>query len=237
MSNGGRKKRQASISLLEVRRTPAGAHSDDIVLATDQGDITGIFHPALPDGAPGPAAVVWVGGAGGGLYGPAGGLYADLADVLRRYGISSLRVHYRRPNDLEACVIDVLVALAWLADAGVQRAALVGHSFGGAVVISAGALSPLVTSVVTLSTQTYGTDLVAELSPRALLLVHGTADSALPDRCSRQLYALAAEPKELVLYEGAGHGLNEAAAPLRALLEDRLARALTPGAAPGVGEG
>ena len=228
--NGGRRQRPESISLLEVRRTPAGAHSDDLVLATNRGDITGVLHPALPGGAPGPAAVVWVGGAHGGLHGPADGLYPDMAGTLRRYGISSLRLHYRRPNDLEACVLDVLVGLAWLADEGVQRAALVGHSFGGAVVISAGALSPLVLGVATLSTQTYGADLVTQLGPRALLLVHGTADTVLPDRCSRDLYALATEPKELVLYDGAGHGLTEAAAPLRALLEDRLARLLTPGA-------
>lgn len=233
--NGRRKKRQESISLLEVRRTPAGAHSDDLVLATNRGDLTGLLHPALPDGALGPSAVVWVGGANGGLHGPAG-LYPDMADVLRRYGISSLRLDYRQPNDLEACVIDVLVGLAWLADEGVQRAALVGHSFGGAVVIAAGALSPLVAGVVTLSTQTYGTELVLELGPRYLLLVHGTADAILPDRCSRDLYALAAEPKELVLYDGAGHGLSEAAAPLRALLEDRLPRLLTPGSPP-LGEG
>jgi pimeloyl-ACP methyl ester carboxylesterase len=231
-NNGRRKKRPETISLLEVRRTPGGAHSEDVVLATNRGDITGILHPALADGTPGPAAVVWVGGAGGGLYGPAGGLYPDMADVLRRYGISSLRLHYRQPNDLEACVIDVLVGLAWLADEGVQRAALVGHSFGGAVVISAGALSPLVTGVVALSSQTYGTELVTELGPRYLLLAHGTADTVLPDRCSRQLYALAGEPKELVLYDGAGHGLDEVHRPLRDLLEDRLARVLTPGSPP-----
>jgi fermentation-respiration switch protein FrsA (DUF1100 family) len=129
-------------------------------------------------------------------------------------------------------VLEVLVGRAWLADEGVQRAALVGHSFGGAVAITAGALSPMVLGVVTLSTQTYGADLVTELRPRALLLVHGTADTVLPDRCSRDLYALAAEPKELVLYDGAGHGLAEAHRPLRDLLEDRLVRVLTPGSPP-----
>jgi fermentation-respiration switch protein FrsA (DUF1100 family) len=100
------------------------------------------------------------------------------------------------------------------------------------VVISAGALSPLVTGVVALSSQTYGTELVTELGPRYLLLAHGTADTVLPDRCSRQLYALAGEPKELVLYDGAGHGLDEVHRPLRDLLEDRLARVLTPGSPP-----
>jgi hypothetical protein len=32
-----------------------------------------------------------------------------------------------------------------------------------------------------------------------------------------------------VLYPGAGHGLDEVHAEIRALLEDRLARGLTPG--------
>ena len=226
--NGPRPKRQQSISLLSVRREPGDAGEERVILVTDQGEISTILHPILPDGAPGPAAVVWVGGANGGLNGPAGGLYPDLAARLTRYGLSSLRLHYRQPNHLEACVIDVLVALAWLGDAGVQRAALVGHSFGGAVVIAAGALSPIVAMVVPLSTQTYGAELVAQVSPRSLLFVHGTADPVLPDRCSRDLFALAAEPKELVLYEGAGHGLDEVAAELRDLLEDRIVRALTP---------
>lgn len=230
----GRRKRRQTISLLEVRRdlnSAAGpAAGERLTLATDQGDIATYYHPLLAGGQPGPAAVIWVGGAGGGYDGPAGGLYRDLAVTLLRYGISSLRLHYRHPNDLEACVIDVLVALAWLADQGVQRAALVGHSFGGAVVITAGALSPQVTLVVPLSSQTYGADLVDQLSPRRLLLVHGSADTVLPDRCSIQLHALAGEPKELVLYPGAGHGLDEVHAEIRALLEDRIARALTPGA-------
>jgi fermentation-respiration switch protein FrsA (DUF1100 family) len=227
--DGRKSKRRQTISLLEVRREPVAPGSERRTLVTDRGEINTYFHPALPDGKPGPALVLWVGGAGGGYDGPAGGLYPDLAVTLRRYGISSLRLDYRQPNVLEECVIDVLVALAWLADEGVQRAALVGHSFGGAVVISAGALSPLVTMVVPLSSQTYGADLVAQLSPRKLLLVHGTADTVLPAHCSSQLYAAAQEPKDLVLYEGAGHGLDEVHDELRDLLEDRLARGLTPG--------
>ena len=176
--------RAEAISLLEVQRRPATETSEHLSLVTDPGAIPAFYHPALPEGRPGPAAVVWVGGARGGYDGPAGGLYRDLAETLRRYGISSVRLHYRRPNELGECVTDVLVALAWLADEGVQRAALVGHSFGGAVVITAGALNPLVALVVPLSSQTFGAELVDQLSPRQLLLVHGTADTVLPDRCS-----------------------------------------------------
>ncbi len=64
-------------------------------------------------------------------------------------------------------------------------------------------------AVAALSSQTYGTRLAAELSPRSLLLMHGTADEILPDRCSQQIYERASEPKEIRLYQGCRHGLDE----------------------------
>jgi len=39
--------------------------------------------------------------------------------------------------------------------------------------------------------------------------MHGTADQVLPDACSRDLYARAGEPKQLILYPGCRHGLDE----------------------------
>ena len=76
-------------------------------------------------------------------------------------------------------------------------------------------------TVVTLATQAYGAEPAAELGPRAsLLLVHGTADEVLPAECSRWLHGIAAEPKRLVLYEQARHGLDEVAAEIRALVRD-----------------
>ena len=232
---GGRSRRRGpdAISLLEVAEAPGDGESRRLTFLTDQGDFPAIYHPTLPDGAPGPAAVVWVGGARGGIDGPAGSVYADLSATLRHAGISSLRLDYRHPGALRDCVMDVLVGLAWLQEAGVQRAALVGHSFGGAAVITAGALSPLVRLVVTLASQTYGADLAATLSPKRLLVIHGMSDAVLPARCSRAIFAEAREPKELVLYEGAGHSLDEAASELRALLADRITRALAPDAPPG----
>jgi hypothetical protein len=91
---------------------------------------------------------------------------------------------------------------------GKQRIVLVGHSFGGAVVITAGAIASRVIAVAALSSQTRGTESVGALSPRRLLLVHGTADEVLPDLCSRDIFARAGEPKELILYEGCRHGLD-----------------------------
>lgn len=173
-------------------------------LQTNRGAIIARLHAAS-----GPGAVIWVGGAGSGLDGPAGGMYPRLAALLVPDGIASLRLHYRSPNHLDECVLDTLLGVEYLKELGKTKIILVGHSFGGAVVISAGALSPDVTGVVPMSSQTYGTRLVKELAPRPLLLLHGTADEILPDRCSRDIYARAGEPKELKLYPGCRHGLDE----------------------------
>jgi pimeloyl-ACP methyl ester carboxylesterase len=81
---------------------------------------------------------------------------------------------------------------------------LVGHSFGGAVVLDAAAQAPDVIAVAALSSQTAGVGDIAALSPRPLLFVHGEADEILPVGCSRQLFARADQPKQLRLYPGAG---------------------------------
>jgi dienelactone hydrolase len=162
--------------------------------------------------------VVWVGGAGGGLDGPARGLYPEACRRLQGAGVAGLRLHYRLPNHLEACVLDTLLGVEFLAREGVERVGLVGHSFGGAVVISAGANSERVKAVVPMSTQTYDAGLAPAVSPRPVLLIHGTADEVLPDTCSRRVYEHAREPKELVLYPGARHGLDEAREEILELL-------------------
>jgi pimeloyl-ACP methyl ester carboxylesterase len=95
---------------------------------------------------------------------------------------------------------------------------LVGHSFGGAVVIAAGALNEHVAGVVALSPQTYGAHMAGQLAPRPLLVVHGKADTRLPYSCGVQIYHWAHEPKQLVLYEGAEHRLEECAEELEQLL-------------------
>ncbi|MSQ14561.1 MAG: alpha/beta fold hydrolase [Dehalococcoidia bacterium] len=47
---------------------------------------------------------------------------------------------------------------------------------------------------------------VAKISPRPLLLIHGSDDSLIPSEESLELFASAGEPKELWIVEGAGHG-------------------------------
>jgi pimeloyl-ACP methyl ester carboxylesterase len=109
-------------------------------------------------GRPDGRAVLWVFGAGGGFGGPAGGVYTRLASRLVNDGIASLCVDYRYPGRLRPCVDDVRSGLEYLRADGAGRAILVGHSFGGAVVIQAGISRPEVAGVAALSSQTFGTD-------------------------------------------------------------------------------
>jgi pimeloyl-ACP methyl ester carboxylesterase len=94
---------------------------------------------------------------------------------------------------------------------GIERIGLVGHSFGGAVVIEAAARTPQVATVVALATQAYGTERADQLSPRPLLLIHGVEDEILPAGSSRIVYERARAPKRIHLIEGARHVLDEAA--------------------------
>jgi dienelactone hydrolase len=130
----------------------------------------------------------------------------------------SLRLNYRYPDVLPECALDMLAGIDFLQQDCSRPVVLVGHSFGGAVVIAAGVVAPQVAGVVALAPQTYGARLVGQLAPRSLLVVHGKADTRLPYTCGVQIYDWAQEPKQLVLYEGAEHRLDECTAALEQLL-------------------
>lgn len=166
-------------------------------------------------------ATVLVGGTDGGLDGPADGLYPALAQELLSYGVASLRLDFRQhiaPGIVEEGVFDLLCGISFLEEEGAPRIGLVGHSFGGAVVITAAAQSQSVQAVVTLATQSAGAQLAGHVAPRPLLLVHGSDDIRLPPFCSEYVYRLAGEPKELVILPGARHSLRQRRAELLALL-------------------
>jgi dienelactone hydrolase len=140
-------------------------------------------------------------------------LYPRLCAELLDTGIASLRVRFRNPHSLPEAVFDVCAGITYLRQQGMEVIALTGHSFGGAVVIQAAAHAPAVRMVVTLATQSYGVEPVARLAPRgSILLLHGTGDRVLSADCSRYTHQMARQPKRLILYSGAGHNLDEAAA-------------------------
>lgn len=51
-------------------------------------------------------------------------------------------------------------------------------------------------------------DLIASISPRPLLIVHGTQDEVVDPSQAWELYSRAGEPKEILMIEGAGHRLR-----------------------------
>lgn len=193
-----------------------------LTIQTDRGIIEGRHY--LPGEEK--AAVIYVGGVGGGFDSPAKGLYAKLCQDLLAHNIGGLRLKYRNPTDLAEAVLDVLAGITYLEGAGVKRIGLVGHSFGGAVVIQAASVSTTVKTVITLATQSYGTEAAAELFEKSMLLIHGEKDEILPPSCSQLVYGLAPEPKHLEHVEGASHSLREKADEVyelvRQWLEERL---------------
>jgi fermentation-respiration switch protein FrsA (DUF1100 family) len=196
--------RHSAITLQDIIHLPESEISERLQLVTSEGALPCRYHPAG-----GEHAILWVFGAGGGLGGPAGGLYTRLGGRFRESGTASLELDYRHPGYLEDCILDVLIGLACLESLGKRRIVLVGHSFGGAVVINAGLSSDAVIAVAALSSQTAGIDAVGKLSPKPVIFIHGEKDEILPPACSRDLYARAREPKELILYPGCFHGLDQ----------------------------
>ncbi len=195
----------------------AGARK--ITINTTRGAIPLILHSAPEKGR----AVLCVSGAMGGFDGPSM-LYPRLGLEMPKRGLTIARLDYRAPNEFGECLVDAMAALTFLGGIGNERVALIGHSFGGAVAINAGTLSPIVTTVIALSSQLAGAHMVGELAPKPLLLIHGSADTILPHESSQALYDRAGEPKTIRILPGVGHGLAEAQDEVFELVTDWLSR-------------
>lgn len=207
----------------DVLVTPRLRHVEAYTL---EGLLTFLWH-----GDPGAERVLLAcGGAMGGLLGPATGLYHELGEHFAAAGVGTIRVGYRRPNDLGACIDDVCAAADLAHRNGGRRFVVMGHSFGGAVAINAGIrLRPMISGVVTFATQSAGCESAAALGDRPLLLFHGDRDELLPPMASEAVRALAGTG-EIVLLPGAGHLLTEGGDAMRARLHtwipEQFARAL-----------
>jgi alpha-beta hydrolase superfamily lysophospholipase len=193
----------------------AGARK--VTIKTTRGAIPLILHSAPEKGR----AVLCVSGAMGGFNGPSM-LYPRLGLEMPKRGLTIARLDYRAPNEFGECLVDAMAALSVLRGIGNDRVALIGHSFGGAVAINAGTLSPIVTTVIALSSQLAGAHVVGELAPKPLLLIHGGADTILSHESSQALYDRAGEPKTIRILPGVGHGLAEAQDEVFDLVSDWL---------------
>ena len=164
--------------------------------------------------------VVLMAGAMGGFSGPARAMYLELADRAVARDRGAIIVDYRKPGDLDRSLLDVAATVDWSMREGGRRFALVGHSFGGAVAVQAGAmLSNHCAAVVTLSTQSAGCQVANQLGDIPLLLLHGDRDEVLtPDNSA--MVRMMAGYGDFRIIEGAGHGLESARDELIALLDE-----------------
>ena len=199
-----------ALGVEEVEIAPGLAHLEVYTL---RGLLTVLWH--------GPRdardVVLTCGGGMGGLLGPADGLYHYLGNELaNEHGIATMRIGYRKPNDMSRCVHDV-VAMADLAGrSGARGFVVIGHSFGGAVAVQSGAiLGAHCRGVVTLSTQSAGCENASELGDTPLLLLHGTADEAFDrsidvhiSRLRQKLGDDARNPRLLKTIRGVGYMLT-----------------------------
>jgi hypothetical protein len=192
-----------ALAVQEVELAPGIRH---VELYTMGGLLTILWHgPRDAD-----RIVVACGGAMGGLLGPSGGLYQRLGESLASAGVGTLRVSYRKPNDLDRCTIDLCAAVDLAARSGARRAITMGHSFGGAIAVRAAcALGDSVAGVVTFATQSAGCEQAEEMNGRPLLLFHGDRDELLPVQASEMVRFIAGTG-ELVVLPNEGHLLSGA---------------------------
>ena len=189
------------IASQSVMVTPSLRH---VEMFTMRGLVTVLWHHVPAGREARPAAIVACGGAMGGLLGPAEGLYQALGDVWADRGVPVLRVSYRRPNDMDACCLDVAAAVQLASDSGAQRIVVTGHSFGGAVAVRVAVVMDEVAGVVTFATQSAGCEVAPGLRGRPLLLFHGDNDEILPLDSSRIVAAMAGHG-DVEVCEGDGH--------------------------------
>lgn len=157
--------------------------------------------------------VIMVTGVTGDFDTPAEGLYPRLSVDLKEMGMSSLRIKFRNPKDLSEALTDVLVGMEFLKSENVGVFGLIGHSFGGAVVVQAAFNNKNVKTIVLLSTQGYGIAPISFLpKDTSVFLIHGEEDEIISPDVSVQAYDLAHEPKRIEIYDAkAGHELDNVA--------------------------
>lgn len=212
-----------ALAVQEVEIAPGLRHVEIYTL----GGLLSLWCHGPRDAAP---VVLAVGGAMGGVLGPADGVYHHIGVELAERGIATIRVDYRRPNDLDRCTHDLLAAADYASRTGGDRFVTIGHSFGGAVAVRAAvALADRTAGVVGLATQSAGCEDGEVLDGRVpVLLLHGARDRILPAAASEMVRFLIGG--ELHILPGADHLLVEAADEVRTRLLDWIPARFEPSA-------
>jgi pimeloyl-ACP methyl ester carboxylesterase len=212
----------------------------------------GLGQPGGP-GRPGPAVLVCNGNGGN------RSLRAALADALSRMGLHVLLFDYRgyggNPGDPteEGLAADARAAQAYLAgraEVDADRLVYFGESLGAAVALRLAVERPPAALVLRspfaslaevgrrhyplvpvslLLRDRYESAALAGRLAAPLLVVAGGRDGIVPASHSRRLFAVAPQPKRLVVLEGADHNDHELLAGARLLAELRAFFAGVPG--------
>lgn len=191
------------LGIMASQQAMLGPELRHIEMYTRRGLLSILWHE--PAGEARNVGVVMVGGAMGGVMGPGEALYHVLGEDFSARGIPSVRISYRKPNDMDSCCVDTAAAVQMLVGTGCERVILMGHSFGGAVAIRvAVGLSAMVSGVVTFATQSAGCEVAGGLQGRPLLMFHGDRDEILPLEASEVVRSMAGSG-ELRVMPGDGH--------------------------------
>jgi alpha/beta superfamily hydrolase len=98
-----------------------------------------------------------------------------------------------------------------------------GMSFGARIALACGAADPRVSDLIGIATPASRFDFsLVGNSGKAKYFIHGERDEICPLKDLRELYARAAEPKELVVIDGADHVFDGKAGEVADAIEDLL---------------
>jgi alpha/beta superfamily hydrolase len=156
------------------------------------------------------------------------------AKAINRLGLPVLRFNFRGAglSDGEhdrgrGEADDVRAALSWLDQEFHLPIIFAGFSFGAAVGLRVCCAQQNVSALIALGTPVEAEDRVYQYSylagcAKPKLFISGAQDPYGPQEQLRKIVAAAAEPKDLVLIEGAGHFFEERLFPMQSAIESWL---------------
>lgn len=206
---------EATTNTAPERRAGLGAPPPTLVSLADGEEVLHlVYHPV----ANGQVGVLWLSGIDGGIDGPYDGFYSRLASGLQRRGLASVQLINREPGNFELSLHEALVALDFMREEGLNDLAIVGFSFGGGVAVEAAAERAEARTLIMLSGQGYGTDNVAAIAPRPILIVHAEGDTNIPLDVARDVLERAQVPAELIVVAGDDHYLRDVRGQVRGII-------------------
>ena len=198
--------RAAETTLREVT-TRSTVRSYRIVQMHGTHGTVGAYHyAAKPPGK----AVLYLGCVRDGFESPAFNLYKQVAEDMQARRVSGLRIRLRKPEDLRACLDDVILGMQFLRTQGHGEMALAAYSHAAVPAVHAARTDPAVSALALFSPQFPDSGITKDLpSEGRVLFVHGGRDTAMPLEQARQAYDNIRANKEFITLPLSRHSLDE----------------------------